>query len=131
MKRILFCIGMLFLYAVLTSSGGRNTPPWEKENFGQFMMNEEIRYSVEENERQKELNKEQTQNTGIETANQSQWKKYKDTARKIQDRLRIVDFTLQALPTGYVMTQKAKSIRDNQSKIIQEINTAPQALKDV
>lgn len=131
MKRIYLSIGLLFIQATLCSSGGTTLQPWEQENFDLFMFNEEIRYSVEENNRQKKLNNEQTQNTAVETVNQSQWKKYKETAQKIQDRLRVVDFTLQAIPTGFLITQKTKNIRQTQSKIIQEISSAPKALKDV
>lgn len=131
MKRIFFYIGISFLLVGMCSSSGRGKEPWEEETFAVGILNLEIRHSMEENDRQKELNSQQSSNTAIETVNNEQWKDYRTTAQKIQDRLRIVDFTLQAIPTGYVISQKAEKIRKTQEQIFREIRTAPQSIGKV
>ena len=64
------------------------------------MMNIEINATMKEHDRQKEMRKNQALNAGIETTNRSEWNSFKDKVTKIQDRLRIVSFALQAIPTG-------------------------------
>ena len=76
----------------------------------------------------RQLKKKQNINLGAEVVNKKQWSKFKDTTKKIQDRLRIIDFALQAIPAGIVISQEAKEIKENQIKIIQEIRTAPYTL---
>ena len=129
MKKILFPILLLAGHILLTSSGGNPKPPfWEQENVSFPMMNQEIRHSMQEHERQVEMKNKQHINLGSETVNKKQWSKFKQTTAKIQDRLRIVDFALQAIPTGIVISQEAREIKQNQERIIQEIKTAPYAL---
>ena len=111
MKKVIYLIGVCTLGFWLSSSGGRSRAPLEKESLSPVMINNEVERSVDENERQKTLNNKQTLNTTTEALNRSQWEKYKETGRKIQDRLRIVDFTLQAIPTGYVISERAKEIK--------------------
>lgn len=129
MKKILFPILLLAGHIVLTSSGGKPKPPiWEQENVSFPMMNQEIRHSMQEHERQVEMKNKQHINLVGEGVNKKQWSKFKETTKKIQDRLRIVDFALQAIPTGIVISQEAREIKHNQERIIQEIKTAPYAL---
>ena len=64
------------------------------------MMNIEINATMKEHDRQKEMRKNQALNAGIETTNRSEWNSFKDKVTKIQDRLRVVSFALQAIPTG-------------------------------
>lgn len=130
MKKVIFYINLMAICSLLLA-GSKSKRPWELEEVSVTMISQEIKSSMAENERQKQLNQVQNTNTGIETANNKQWNKYKETSQKIQDRLRVVDFALQAIPTGYVMVQKSKEIKDYQSKIFREIRTAPQSLKDV
>ena len=92
------------------------------------MMNQEIRHSMQENVRQKKMKKVQTTNTITENQNKNQWSKLKETSNKIQDRLRIVSFAMQAIPTGVVITREAERIKETQQRIINEINTAPYSL---
>ena len=102
MKKILFPILLLAGHIVLTSSGGKPKPPiWEQENVSFPMMNQEIRHSMQEHERQVEMKNKQHINLVGEGINKKQWSKFKETTKKIQDRLRIVDFALQAIPTAY------------------------------
>lgn len=129
MKKFLFLqLILILIHTVLTSSGGTATPPWEKENVSFPMMNQEIRHSMQENDRQKEMKKNQTTNYAFENQNKKEWTKFKETSAKIQDRLRIVSFAMQAIPTGVVITREAEKIKETQEKIINEINTAPYSI---
>ena len=129
MKKFLFLqLVLFFIHTILTSSGGSATPPWAKENVSFPMMNQEIRHSMQENVRQKKMKKVQTTNTITENQNKNQWSKLKETSNKIQDRLRIVSFAMQAIPTGVVITREAERIKETQQRIINEINTAPYSL---
>jgi hypothetical protein len=91
-----------------------------------FLSNDEYRNNstMKEHDRQKEMRQKQTLNATVETANQSQWKDFKDKVTKVQDRLRIVSFAIQAIPTGIAMSREITKITDNQTAIIDEINTA-------
>jgi hypothetical protein len=123
--QILLC---LMVYIIITSSSGGSTPAWEQENVSFPMMNIEISSTMKEHDRQKEMRQKQTLNATVETANQSQWKDFKDKVTKIQDRLRIVSFAIQAIPTGVAMSREITKITDNQTAIIDEINTAPYSI---
>ena len=127
-KRLFLSIMLPTVYLLITSSGGNSTPPWEKENVSFPMMNQEIRHTMQENERQKEMKNWQDTNLATEAVNKKQWEKFKETTTKIQDRLRIVDFAMQAIPTGYAIFIESQKIQDIQSKIITEIQTAPYSL---
>ncbi|CAA7196999.1 hypothetical protein [Chryseobacterium potabilaquae] len=110
--------------AFLISSGGNSTPPWEKENVSFPMMNQEIRHSMQEYERQKEMRQWQTTNAFSEVENKKQWSRLKETTTKIQDRLRVVSLAMQAIPVGITISRDADRIKKTQEKIIEEINTA-------
>ena len=116
------------VYLFITSSGGNPTPPWEKENVSFPMMNQEIRHTMQENERQKEMKNWQDTNLATEVVNKKQWEKFRETTTKIQERLRIVDFAMQAIPIGYAIFLESQKIQDIQSKIVEEIQTAPYSL---
>ena len=128
LKKIVFAFLIPLLYVILVSSGGNSTPPWQKENVSFPMMNQEIRHSMQENERQKIMKKSQDLNLSTEIINKKQWQKFHETTAKIQERLRIVDLAMQAIPTGYAIYLEGKKIEDLQSKIILEIQSAPYAL---
>ena len=129
MKRKLILLVVLpAVYVVLSSSGGNSTPPWQKENVSFPMMNQEIRHTMEENDRQKTMKGKQDINLTTEVVNKKQWEKFKETTTKIQERLRLVDFAMQAIPTGYAIYLESQKIQDIQSKIITEIQTAPYSL---
>ncbi|WPO84646.1 hypothetical protein SD427_18785 (plasmid) [Chryseobacterium sp. JJR-5R] len=129
MKRKFFIVlSVISVYIVITSSGGGSTPAWQKENVSFPMMDIEINASVKEHERQKEMRQKQTLNASVETVNDTQWKNFKDKVTKIQDRLRIVSFAIQAVPTGIAMTREINKITDNQQAIIEEISTAPYSI---
>lgn len=127
-KRLILSIILPAVYVVLTSSGGNTTPPWQKENVSFPMMNQEIRHTMEENDRQKTMKNRQDINLTTEVVNKKQWEKFKETTTKIQERLRLVDFAMQAIPTGYAIFLESQKIQDIQAKIITEIQTAPYSL---
>lgn len=130
-KRIFLTVSCLVIYTLLTSSGGSSTPAWQKENVSFPMMDIEINATMKEHDRQKEMRQKQTLNASVETVNDSQWKNFKDKVTKIQDRLRIVSFAIQAIPTGIAMTREINKINDNQQAIINEISTAPYSIVTV
>ena len=125
MKKIFQILIIPIIYLIITSSSGGSTPAWQQENVSFPMMNLEINATMKEHDRQKEMRKKQTLNASLETTNQSQWKSFKDKVTKIQDRLRIVSFAIQAIPTGISMSREITKITDNQTAIINVINTAP------
>ena len=127
-RKLILLIVLPAIYVVLSSSGGNSTPPWQKENVSFPMMNQEIRHTMEENDRQKTMKNKQDINLTTEVVNKKQWEKFKETTTKIQERLRLVDFAMQAIPTGYAIYLESQKIQDIQSKIITEIQTAPYSL---
>ena len=127
-KRLIPSIIIPAAYVVLTSSGGNTTPPWQKENVSFPMMNQEIRHTMEENDRQKTMKNKQDLNLTTEAVNKKQWEKFKETTTKIQERLRLVDFAMQAIPTGYAIFLESQKIQDVQSKIVEELQGAPYSL---
>lgn len=121
-------MSVALMYILITSSGGSSTPAWQQENVSFPMMDLEINATMKEHGRQKEMRQKQTLNATVETANQSQWKDFKEKITKVQDRLRIVSFAIQAIPTGIAMSREITKITDNQTAIINEISTAPYSI---
>lgn len=128
MKKLFKIVTIATIYMVITSSGGSSIPGWQQENVSFPMMDLEINATMKEHDRQKEMRKKQTLNATVETANQTQWKNFKEKITKVQDRLRIVSFAIQAIPTGIAMSREVTKITDNQTAIINEINTAPYSI---
>ncbi len=127
-KKLITFLFVVAAYFLLTSSGGSSTPAWQQENVSFPMMDIEINATMKEHDRQKEMRQKQTLNASLETANESQWKNFKDKVTKIQDRLRVVSFAIQAIPAGIAMSREITKITDNQTAIINEINTAPYSI---
>ncbi|MGI9580100.1 hypothetical protein ACR1PO_02700 [Chryseobacterium sp. RRHN12] len=127
-KKLITFLFVVAAYFLLTSSGGSSTPAWQQENVSFPMMDIEINATLKEHDRQKEMRQKQTLNASVETANESQWKNFKDKVTKIQDRLRVVSFAIQAIPAGIAMSREITKITDNQTAIINEINTAPYSI---
>ncbi len=96
-----------------------------------WMMNWEIKHTLQENERQKDMHKKEVQNLALEKTNRSKWSKLKKVVKKIQSRLSIVDLALQAIPTGVQLTKKIDKIRKNQKSIFKEAKTLPPNIKVV
>ncbi|MDV4035674.1 hypothetical protein [Chryseobacterium arthrosphaerae] len=127
-KKIFLSLFISTVYIIITSSGGSSTPAWQKENVSFPMMNIEINATMKEHDRQKEMRKNQALNAGIESTNRNEWNSFKDKVTKIQDRLRVVSFALQAIPTGVAMSREVKKITQNQASIIDELSTAPYSI---
>lgn len=119
--------GLLF-YFVITSSSGGSTPSWQQEHVSFPMMNVEIRATVNEHGRQKQMKEHQLANATVETANRAQWTSLKNEVIKIQNRLRTVSFAIQSVPTGVAVSREFTKITHNQKAIIQEIETAPYSI---
>lgn len=124
-KSPLWGFGGILIYIIMTSSSGGSTPTWEQEYVSFPMMNIEINSTMKEHDRQKEMQKNQLANATVETANRAQWNGFKDKVTKIQDRLRIVSFAIQAIPTGIAVNREITKIIQNQTAIVNEIETAP------
>lgn len=107
-KRFLKIFIFPLVWLILTSSGGGSTPSWQKEEVSFPMMDIEINATMKENERQKEMRKNQTANAAVEALNKKQWTKFEEKVTKIQDRLRIVSLAIQAVPTGIAMSREVK-----------------------
>ena len=126
MKTKLILILILpIIYVIMTSSSGGSTPSWEGEYVSFPMMNIEINSTMKEHDRQKEMRKNQLANATVETVNRTQWNGFKDKVTKIQDRLRIVSFAIQAIPTGIAVNREITKIIQNQTAIVNEIETTP------
>lgn len=96
-----------------------------------FMMNQEIRHTMEENGRQKVMFRKQTANTASETVNKEQWSSFKEVKTKIQKRLRFVDFALQAIPVGVDMYRNSQKIAQYQIALYEELEDAPYLITSV
>ena len=127
-NKIVVSLLIPLVYLVLRSSGGGSTPAWQQENVSFPMMDIEINATMKEHDRQKEMRRKQTANATVETANRAQWNQFKDKITKVQDRLRIVSFAIQAVPTGIAMSREITKITNNQTAIINEINDAPYSI---
>ena len=120
-KKIVVSLLIPVIYFVLTSSGGGSTPAWQQENVSFPMMDIEINATMKEHDRQKEMRQKQIANATVEAANRTQWNQFKDKITKVQDRLRIVSFAIQGIPTGIAMNREITKITYNQTAIINEI----------
>ncbi|MDO4728857.1 MAG: hypothetical protein Q4B43_07635 [Bacteroidota bacterium] len=128
-KGLGFVIFLFFVFVVDSFANGGNGGEQESISIGLISL--EIRHSMEEDERQRELYEEHLYNTGIETTNRNWWKKLREKTKKMQERLRFVDFALQAIPVGVVIVQKGEQIFEVQEKIIEEIQNAPYTIQQV
>jgi hypothetical protein len=124
-SRILILPVLAIVILIMTSSSGGSTPAWEEENVSFPMMNLEIRNAMNENDRQVKLRNKQLTNTSLETANKEQWSKFRETKVKIQDRLRIVSFAVQAITTGVAINREIAMIKDYQTRTYEAIQSAP------
>ena len=132
MKKYFFISISVIVAFICSASGGKGGGVWEgEESFSPAMIHLRVDQTLKEHERQKKMNKNQTINTTEEGINKTQWEKFKDVTKNIQNRLRYVDFVLQAIPTGYVITEKTKEIYQTQKSIYAEIKTAPKYLQKI
>lgn len=120
---------LLTFHFIFESLGSKPTvPAWEKENVSFPMMNQEIRRAMTEDEEQTNMLAKQSSNTAEEAFNEKEWSKFRKTTIAIQDRLRKLDFAVQAIPTSVTIVKHFTRIKKNQERIFQELQTAPYAI---
>lgn len=90
-----------------------------------YLINSEIKASMEENTEQKKMKEKQLGNLAFENTNKEKWYDYKSKMVKIQKRLNSTSLALQALPSAYKITQEIKQIYSLQEKIIDELEESP------
>lgn len=90
-----------------------------------YLINLEIRHTVEEHERQKDMRDGQAENLALETFNENKWSHFKETMSKIQSRLNHASFAIQAIPSSVKIVGEIKKVYEIQEKIYQELNDAP------
>lgn len=102
-----------------------NSLIYSQDHICYYMLNTEIKATVNENNRQKKMQENQAGNLAAETANKKQWFNYKAKMEKIQQRLNVTSLALQSLPSAYIITQEIKQISALQQKIIEELKDQP------
>ncbi len=125
MRNILLIIFLIIQFNDLCFSqikGGNNT------YVDVLMMNYDIKHTVKEHDRQKDMKSNEDKNLGLELINKEQWEKLEDKVKKIQKRLSVVDVALQAIPLGSTIVEKTKTIKDNETQILNEIQELPLSL---
>lgn len=90
-----------------------------------YLINSEIKHSMAENERQKDMQDRQLTNLAMEKANRSQWEHYKEKMDKIQKRLNSASLAIQSLPSAYKITKEITAIHTLQQKIYDELYSSP------
>lgn len=89
------------------------------------MLNLEIKHTVEEHERQKDMQTGQAKNLVLEKFNEGEWGKFKETMSKIQSRLNHASLAIQALPTSVQIVNEIKKTYEIQDKIYHELSESP------
>lgn len=90
-----------------------------------YLMNTEIKHSVEENVRQNDMRDGSVVMNGIETYNNEEFKKMKETSQKIKERLSGISLLMQSIPFGWNISRYISGTYEYQSKIYQELSDAP------
>jgi hypothetical protein len=90
-----------------------------------YMMNTEIKESVEEDPRQKKMRDGSVKNFGLEDVNKGEFKKMNETTQKIRKRLSAVSLLLQSIPYAWNISKYVDDTYEYQSKIITELSDAP------
>lgn len=97
----------------------------KKEYVCFYLMNTEIRHTVEENERQKDMRNGASQNYLMETQNKKQFEKLNSTTKNIRSRLSSVSLLMQGIPVGWNISRFIKGTYEYQEKIYEELSDAP------
>ena len=90
-----------------------------------YLINSEIKRSMEEHENQKKMRERQLVNLSAETVNKEKWTKFKETKEKVQGRLNSVSLAIQAIPTSQTIVREINKIYEVQEAIINELADAP------
>ena len=97
----------------------------QKDKVCFYMMNTEIKESVEEDPRQKNMRDGSVKNFGLEEVNKGEFKKMDETTQKIRKRLSSVSLLLQSLPYAWNISRYVDTTYEYQSKIMTELIDAP------
>lgn len=98
---------------------------FSKDYICYYLINTEIKASIEENERQKDMRSEQLENLALEEANKNQWKEYKELTEKIKSRLNSLGLAVQAIPVSVNIYREINKIYQIQDAIYKELSDAP------
>lgn len=90
-----------------------------------YLINSEIKRSMEEHEMQKDMREKQLVNLSAETVNKEKWSNFKETKEKIQGRLNSVSLAIQAIPTSQTIVREINKIYEVQEAIFNELTDAP------
>lgn len=90
-----------------------------------YMMNVEIKNSMDEHKKQKSMQTKQLGNLSTEKINQSKWYEFKTTSDKIKSRLNGVSLAIQSIPTSASIVKEINKIYEIQSAIYNELEDAP------
>lgn len=101
----------------------------QQDHICYYMLNSEIKTTLEESGRQKKMEEKQLTNLAGEKANKSQWFHYKAQMANIQKRLNSTSLALQALPSVYKISQEIQQIYTLQDKILFELEQKPSDIK--
>lgn len=100
------------------SSSGPTPEPWLKENVSFPMLNMEIRHSLEEQERQKDLKESKARSLGLESSLSKSFESVSQKAVVLASRLEGVALILEASPIAYQISREAQSIYRHQEALI-------------
>ena len=89
------------------------------------MMNTEIKESVEEDPRQKNMRDGSVKNFGLEEVNKNEFKKMDEMSKNIRKRLTSVSLLLQSIPYAWNISRYIDDTYEYQSKIWNELKDAP------
>lgn len=90
-----------------------------------YMMNTEIKESVEEDPRQKNMRDGSVKNFGLEEVNKNEFKKMDEMSKNIRKRLTSVSLLLQSIPYAWNISRYIDDTYEYQSKIWNELKDAP------
>ena len=119
MKRFLIFISILFINNEFYSQ------LFVPDRVCFYMMNTEIRATVEEDPRQNNLRNESSQNLVLENTNKEEFRKMDETTKKIRDRLSSVSLLLQSVPYAWNIIKYTDETYQYQVKIFQELQNSP------
>lgn len=117
MRKLLICITAVILILQANSSYA--------SYICYYMINSEIKNTLQEHEKQKEMRSKQLGNLSSETVNRSRWRQFKTTTEKIKSRLNGVSLAIQAIPTSANIAREINKIYSIQDKIYTELEDAP------
>ena len=90
-----------------------------------YLINSEIKNSLQEHEKQKDMRNRQLGNLSSETVNKGKWTQFKTTTEKIKSRLNGVSLAIQAIPTSASIVREINKIYSIQDAIYTELDDAP------